>query len=99
MRIGFLYVHLHRKTKGTDTLNAIELGIENGQVYPNKIELSKVKIISDVQDEAINGIMKAEVLINGAQYTIDSNTLRKLLKGEEIKYQTPDGLKSNSKYE
>ena len=87
------------KTKGTDTLNAIELGIENGQVYPNKIELSKVKIISDVQDEAINGIMKAEVLINGAQYTIDSNTLRKLLKGEEIKYQTPDGLKSNSKYE
>lgn len=87
------------KTKGTNTLNAIELGIENGQVYPNKIELSKVKIISDLQDEAINGIMKAEVLINGAQYTIDSNTLRKLLKGEEIKYQTPDGLKSNSKYE
>ena len=84
-------------TRGIEELKPIELELENGQIYSNKIELKKMRIASDISEEAINGVTKAEILINGTKYTIDTTTLRKLLKGENVTYQTTDGIKSNSK--
>lgn len=85
------------KTRSVDTLNPIGLKFENGQVYSNKIELKDLQIVSDISDEAIYGVSKAELVVNGTKYSLDTNTIRKLLKGEKITYQTSDGLKSNSK--
>ena len=84
-------------TKGVENLSPIELELENGQIYSNKLELKKIHIKSDISDEAIYGVSKAEMIVNGAKYSIDTNTLRKILKGEEISYQTTEGIKSNSK--
>ena len=88
-------------TKSADTLNTIELGMNNGQVYSNKIEINDLHVASDISDEAIYGVSKAEILINGTKYSLDSSSLKKILKGEHIKYQSAEGVKSNSncKYE
>lgn len=84
-------------TKSVENLNPIELKLENGQIYANKIEFKNIKIVSNIPDEAIYGVTKAEIIINGVKYSIDSNTLRKILNGEDVTYKTRDGLKSNSK--
>lgn len=84
------------KTKDVDTLKPIELEKENGQIYSNKLEIKNLRVTSDVTDEAIYGVSKAEVLVNGTKYSIDTNKLRKILKGESTTYQTTEGLKSNS---
>lgn len=86
------------KTKGIDTLNPIELSFENGQRYSNKIEIKDIKIASDTSDEAVYGISKGEILINGASYAITSGSLRNIINGKTITYQSPEGLKSSSKY-
>ena len=88
-------------TKSADTLNTIELGMSNGQVYSNKIEINDLHVASDTSDEAIYGVSKAEVLINDTKYSLDSSSLKKILKGEHITYQSAEGVKSNSncKYE
>lgn len=83
-------------TKGVENLNPIQLAFENGQIYSNKIELLNLHINSDITDESIYGISKAEILINGTKYSIDSTTLRSLVKGDSIKYQSKDGIESNS---
>ena len=83
-------------TKSIENLKPIELQLENGQIYSNKIELKNLHISSDISDEAIYGITKAEILINGTKYPFDTNTLRKILKGDAITYQTTEGIKSNS---
>ena len=84
-------------TKGIDTLKPIDLSFENGQIYSNKLEIKDLKITSDINDEAIYGVSKAEILINDTKYPMTTNTLRKILKGESLTYQTTEGLKSNSK--
>lgn len=85
-------------TKGIDILNPIELSFENGQRYSNKIEVKDIKISSDIKDEAVFGISKGEIIINGAPYSISSGLLRSIINGGSITYQSPEGLKSNSKY-
>ena len=84
-------------TKGVENLNPINLSFENGQIYSNKMELKNLQIVSSIEDEAIKGVSKAEIVINGTKYTVNSNTLRSLLKGEAVTYQSADGLKSNTK--
>jgi hypothetical protein len=86
-------------TKGVENLNPIDLSFKNGQIYSSKIEIADFKIASDINDEAIYGVSKAEILINGSKNSIDSATLRSILKGDSVTYQSPDGLKSNSSYE
>ena len=86
-------------TRSVDTLKPIELNFENGQVYSNKLEIKNLKIVSDISDEAIFGISKAEILINNVKYTLLTDTLRKIVKGDSIIYQTSEGLKSNSNYD
>ena len=84
-------------TKGVETLNPIELELGNGQIYSNKIEIKNLHITSNLDDEAIFGISKAELIINGTKYNIETNLLRRILKGEIVTYQSLEGIKSNSK--
>ena len=85
-------------TLGTENIKAIDLTFENGEIYENKIELKNFGITSDITDEAIYGVVKAVIEINGIEYKISSLNLKQLLRGERITYQTEEGLESNTKY-
>lgn len=52
-------------TKGYDALETISISKENGEIYNNKIQLSKVKITSDLKAEVIKGINKIEIVADG----------------------------------
>ena len=86
------------KTAKADKVNPIELSFKNGKIYSDKIELQNLKIISDIEDEAINGVAKAQIDINGEKRSISTQILRNILQGKEEVYQTNSGLKSNTKY-
>ena len=47
------------------SLNAIELAFENGPIYSNKIELNRLRIVSSLDNEALKGLNKATITING----------------------------------
>lgn len=85
------------QTSNTDKINPIELEIEKGQVYPTKIELKNIAIVSDINDEALNGVQSAQVLINGNKFLINTNLLRNLLKGEGILYRSLENIEPNQK--
>ena len=84
-------------TKGIENVNPIELSLKNGQVYSKKIELNDIEIVSDINDEAINGVQNAQILINNVKYSLNSSTLRTLLKGEKTTYQSQENIESNKK--
>lgn len=86
------------KTSEADKVNAIELSFKNGKIYSDKIELQNLKIASDIEDEAINGVTKAKININGATYSITNKILKNILQGKEESYQTGSTLESNTKY-
>ena len=61
--------------------------------------MEDIHIVSDINDEAIKGVKSAEIRINSEIYKINTNILKDILKGEEIKYQSSSEMKSNRKYE
>ena len=85
------------KTNGIENVNPIELSFENGQVYSKKIEVKNMEIISSIEDEAINGVQSAQILINDVKYSLTSSLLRTLLKGEKTTYQSQENIESNQK--
>ena len=44
------------RTKGIETLGTIKLQFENGEIYPNKIELQKLKLENEITEEVMRGI-------------------------------------------
>ena len=61
--------------------------------------MEDIHIVSDINDEAIKGVKSAEIRINNEIYKMNTNILKDMLKGEEIKYQSSSEMKSNRKYE
>lgn len=93
-------VEFHKQemiTLNTSNIRPIELTLKNGQIYPNKIEIIDLGIISDLEDEAICGVSRAEIEINGAKYSISTKILRNILNGEKEVYQSSQ-LEANTKY-
>lgn len=86
------------KTMNTDNIKPIDLKMKNGQIYPNKIEIVDLGIESDITDEAIFGVSKAKIIINGNENTVSTNILRNILNGNTIKYQSDENLESSTKY-
>ena len=87
------------KTKGYEALGAITISKENGEIYNNKIQLSKVKITSDLNAEEIKGINKIEIVADGIKTTVKNEQANMLLQGKEVTLETSEGLKSNKKIE
>lgn len=85
-------------TKGIDTLNTIDLSFEKGKVYSDKIEIKNIRIASDLTDEAIYGISRAEIWIDGSSYSISTGVLKSIVNGGSTDYVSPAGLKSNSSH-
>ena len=83
-------------TLGVGALEPIDLYFENGQIYSNKIEITNFKINSSLKNEAINGISKGVVVINGDEYAISRGILSNLILGNKSTYTSPARIKSNS---
>jgi len=84
-------------TKGYDELGSIEITKENGEIYSNKIQLTKVKITSDLNAEVLRGINQVEIETGEIRTVLKNNQVNSLLRGEEITIESSEGLKSNSK--
>ena len=85
------------QTKNIEELGAIKLSFENGDIYSNKIEIKNLKIENDIQEEAVKGIYKIEVLVDKNKYKVKNKEIKELLKGNTIVYSTEETVKSNSK--
>ncbi len=85
-------------TLGVQNINPIDLYFENGQIYSNKIELKNLSITSNLQDEAISGVSRAEITIGGKTYQIGFSILRSILRGNKEIYQSKE-LPSSTKYD
>ena len=86
-------------TKGYEELGSIEITKENGEIYSNKIQLTKVKITSDLNAEAIKGINQVEIETGEIRTVLKNSQVNELLQGKEITIESSEGLKSNSKIE
>ena len=84
-------------TKGYDELGSIDIQKENGEIYSNKIQLTKVKIISDLNAEAIKGVNQVEIETGEIRTVLKNNQVNELLQGKEITIESSEGLKSDSK--
>ena len=83
------------KTKGYEALGTIELSKEEGEIYSNKIQIKNVKIISDLQNEAIKGINQIELETGNIKTVLKNNKVNELLEGKEVTIESSEGLKSN----
>ncbi len=77
------------------TLPTIELGFDPGAIYSNKIELNNFRITSSLDNEALKGLNKGSIIINGDTYSISSGVLSSIAKGNSYNYSSPASLKSN----
>ena len=84
------------RTKGYEELGSIDLSKENGEIYSNKIQLTKVKITSDLNAEVIKGINQIELETGEIRTVLKNNQVNSLLKGEEVTIESSEGLKSDS---
>ena len=84
-------------TKGYEELGSIDITKENGEIYSNKIQLTKVKITSDLNAEAIKGINQVEIETGEIRTVLKNSQVNELLQGKEITIESSEGLKSDSK--
>ena len=84
-------------TKGYEELGSIDIQKENGEIFSNKIQLTKVKITSDLNAEVIKGINQVEIEIGDIRTVLKNNQVNELLQGKDITIESSEGLKSDSK--
>ena len=84
-------------TKGYDELGSIDIQKENGEIFSNKIQLTKVKITSDLNAEVIKGINQVEIEIGEIRTVLKNNQVNELLQGKDITIESSEGLRSDSK--
>ena len=84
-------------TKGYEELGSIDIQKENGEIFSNKIQLTKVKITSDLNAEAIKGISQVELETGEIRTVLKNSQVNELLQGKEIEIESSEGLKSDSK--
>ncbi len=84
-------------TKGYDQLGSIDIQKENGEIYSNKIQITKVKITSDINAEVIKGINQVEIETGEIRTVLKNSQVNELLQGKEITIESSEGLKSDSK--
>ena len=84
-------------TKGYEELGSIEITKENGEIFSNKIQLTKVKITSDLNAEVLKGVNQVELETGEIRTVLKNSQVNELLQGKEITIESSEGLKSDSK--
>ena len=92
------YTFFEQKIKTGDTkkLPEIKLGFENGPVYSNKLQVNNIRILSSLDNDAINGVSKAVIYINDEMYSIQRTVLGNVLVGDSGEYTSPPKIPSNT---
>lgn len=83
-------------TLSLDTLGTINFSFENGEIYPNKIEIKNLRILNELSEEVVQGISRIRVQIDGISYNLSNEQVNSIKKGEAIIYQTGETVASNS---
>ena len=84
-------------TKGYDQLGSIDITKENGEIFSNKIQITKLKITSDLNAEAIKGVNEVEIETGEIRTVLKNSQVNELLQGKEITIESSEGLESDSK--
>ena len=84
-------------TKGYEELGSIDIQKENGEIFSNKIQLTKVKITSDLNAEVLKGVNQVEIETGEIRTVLKNGQVNELLQGKEITIESSEGLKSDSK--
>ena len=84
-------------TKGYEELGSIDITKENGEIFSNKIQLTKVKITSDLNAEVLKGVNQVEIETGEIRTVLKNSQVNELLQGKEITIESSEGLKSDSK--
>ena len=84
-------------TKGYEELGSIEITKENGEIFSNKIQITKVKITSDLNAEVLKGVNQVEIETGEIRTVLKNGQVNELLQGKEITIESSEGLKSDSK--
>ena len=82
-----------------EDLDEFTIEVLTDALYSNKVEFSSIKIVSDLSNEAINGIYKAEIEIAGNKYSITKSKINSLIVGNSITASTAENLESNTEYD
>ena len=82
-------------TKDRSSLGKIDISFENGQIYPRKMELKNLKVKSALNSEAIRGVKKVGIRVEGQTFILNTKLIQALLKGERVTVTSTDILKSN----
>ena len=77
------------------SLGPIVLSFEPGSIFSNKIQLNNLKITEESDQEALYGLSRAIVEVNGEQYNLGSQVFTNLANGNAVTYESPELLDSN----
>ena len=77
------------------SLGPIVVSFEPGSIYSNKIALNNLKITEESDQEALYGLSKAVVEIDGEQYNVGTKLFTSLSNGDAVTYESPELLDSN----
>ena len=77
------------------SLGPIVVSFEPGSIYSNKIALNNLKITDESDQEALYGLSKAVVEIDGEQYNVGTKLFTSLSNGDAVTYESPELLDSN----
>lgn len=85
-------------TKSLSELSAIDLKFKNGKIYPRKIEVDKLRVTSDLDAEALRGVSRASINIDGKNYFLTNSQINSIINGTETDVSTSESLESARKY-
>ena len=87
-------------TLGLEELDPIDIEFETGAIYPNKIEIAKMKIVSNLESEVLRGVKNFSLTIDNVDYFFSKSSLSKLVSGKEItNISTNESLESDKEYD
>lgn len=76
------------------SLGPIVVSFEPGSIFSNKIQLNNLKITEESDQEALYGLSRAIVEINGDQYNVGTQIFTSLANKNPVTYESPELLDS-----
>ena len=77
------------------SLGPIVVSFEPGSIFSNKIQLNNLEITEESDQEALYGLSRAIVEINGEQYNVGTQIFTSLSNKNPVTYESPELLDSN----
>lgn len=85
-------------TKTINELDTLNFSFSINEFFSNKIKFSDLSFTNEKDSEVLKGVKKVIIKVDDKDYLLSSTAIQNLKKGLKIEYQTPENLKSNTKY-